>query len=76
MDINDFIPKVAALFEETDPALIRPETKFRELEEWSSMMALSLIAMSDDEYSVKLTGDDIRKSITIEQIFTIIHSKI
>jgi len=75
MDINEFISNVADQFEETDAAVLKPATKFRELEEWSSMMALSLIAMTDDVYNIKLTGDDIRKSVTFEDIFNIIQSK-
>ena len=75
MEINDFISKVTAQFEETDPNLIQAGTKFRELEEWSSIMALSLIAMADDAFSIKLTGDEIRQSITFEDIFNILITK-
>lgn len=76
MEINEFISNVAMQFEETDPVFIQVGTKFRELEEWSSMMALSLIAMADDAYGIKLTGDDIRKSITFDDIFNILKSKV
>jgi acyl carrier protein len=75
MDINEFISHVADQFEETDASVLKPSTKFRELEEWSSMMALSLIAMTDDVYNIKLRGDDIRNSVTFEDIFHIIQSK-
>lgn len=75
MEQKQFITRFAALFEDTDPSLISPEKKFRELEEWSSMMGLSVIAMADEEYQVRLTGDDIRKSVTIADIFEKICSK-
>jgi acyl carrier protein len=55
--------------------LITENTVLRDLDEWSSLTALSLIAMADEEYSVKLTGDDIKSSITLNDIFEIIKNK-
>lgn len=75
MKIADFVAHFAAQFEETDLSEFNPETKFRELEEWNSLIALSVIAMVDEEYNVKLKGDDIRNSQTIEDIYNIIQSK-
>ena len=51
------------------------DTEFKQLEEWSSLMALSLIAMVDEEYDVTLKGDDIKNSKTIEDLFKIVSSK-
>lgn len=76
MKMDEFVANFAAQFEETDPSAFNPETKFRELEEWSSLIALSVIAMADEEYNVKLKGDDIRNSQTIEDIYKNVQSKI
>ena len=76
MEQNEFIKHIAAQFEDTDASLITMERKFRELEEWSSLMSLSIIAMADEEYNVKLKGDDIRNSQTILDLFEIIKSRI
>ena len=75
MNINDFMANFAEQFEETEPSVLTPETKFRDLEEWSSLLALSVIAMADEEYGVKLKGEDIRNSQTIEDIFNAIKEK-
>jgi acyl carrier protein len=75
MEINDFISKLDVVFEETDLTTIKPETLFKQLEEWDSMLALSMIAMVDDEYGLKLTGDDIRTSTTIEELFSKVKAK-
>jgi acyl carrier protein len=75
MEINDFISKLDVVFEETDLTTIKPETLFKQLEEWDSMLALSMIAMVDDEYGLKLTGDDIRTSNTIEELFSKVKAK-
>jgi acyl carrier protein len=75
MEINIFLQNFADLLDNTDAALIKQETVFRDLEEWDSLTALSLIAMTDEEYSVKLTGDDIKSSNSLNDIFEIIKNK-
>jgi Phosphopantetheine attachment site. len=76
MDINSFVEKFAAQFDETDASEVNAETKFRDIDEWSSLMALSIIAMVDEEYKVGLKGDDIHNSQTIEDIFNIVKSRL
>lgn len=76
MEINDFIKDFALQFDETDGSVFTPDTKFMELDEWSSLTALSIIAMIDEEYDVRLKGDDIRKAETIQGLFEIIKSKL
>jgi len=63
------------MLDDTDAALIKAETIFRDLDEWDSLTALSLIAMVDEEYSLKLTGDDIKNASTINDIFETVKSK-
>lgn len=75
MEIKDFIANFADQFDETDAEVFTPETKFRELEEWSSLIALSVIAMIDEEYDVTMKGDDIRNSNTIEDLYNIVKAR-
>jgi len=75
MEPQKFVENFAAQFEESDPSSFSPETKFRDLEDWSSFAALSIIAMVDEIYNIKITGDDIRKSNTVKEIFNIVESK-
>lgn len=75
MEINEFIENVAAQFDDTDPAEITASTEFKKLEEWSSLIALSLIAMADEEYEVTLKGDDIRNANTVEDLFNVVKAK-
>lgn len=72
MEIQDFIVKFAEQFDETDVTEFVASTKFRELDEWSSLIALSIIAMVDEEYDVTLKGDDMRQAETIEELFNIV----
>ncbi len=75
MKINEFLENMEEVLEDTDVNLIKSESIFRDFEEWDSMAALSLIAMADQEYEVKLTGDDIKSANTLEDIYKIITSK-
>lgn len=75
MDINTFIDNFAGQFDETDRSAFAPETKFREIDEWSSLIALSIIAMVDEEYEVTLKGDDIKNAQTIQDIFNAVQAK-
>ena len=65
----------AEQFDETDVTEFVASTKFRELDEWSSLIALSIIAMVDEEYDVTLKGDDMRQAETIEELFNIVKGK-
>ena len=69
MDINTFIDNFAEQFDDTSADQIKAETNFRDLDEWSSLIALSIIAMVDEEYGVTLKGDDIKNSTTVQDIF-------
>lgn len=75
MEIKEFIENFAEQFEDTDASEIKAETVFKELDEWSSLIALSVIAMVDEEYDVVIKGDDIRNSNTVEDLFTIVKNK-
>lgn len=74
MEINDFIENFADQFEDTDSSTFTPETKFRELDEWSSLTALSILAMVDEEYDVQLKADEMRKTNTIQELFDLVKS--
>lgn len=75
MEIKDFIEKFAEQFDDTDASEIKAETVFKELDEWSSLIALSVISMVDEEYEVTLKGEDIRNSTTVEDLFNVVRAK-
>jgi acyl carrier protein len=75
MELQDFIEKFAAQFDDTDAGVFTPETQFRKLDEWSSLIALSIIAMVDEEYDVTLKGDDVRAAQTVQDLFNTVNSK-
>lgn len=75
MTLEKFVQHFAEQFDETDVNLIKADTKFKGLDEWSSLMALSIIAMVDEEYDVTLKGDDIKSAVTIEDLYNTVKNK-
>ena len=75
MNLNEFIAKFAEQFDETDPSVFTAETVFHDLDEYSSLIALSIIAMVDEEYDVALKGDDMKSAVTIEDLYNTVKSK-
>lgn len=69
MEIKEFIEKFADIFDDTDVATLTPETKFRELDEWSSLSALGVIAFADEEFDVELSGNELKGINTIQELF-------
>lgn len=75
MELNDFVANFAAQFDDTDPSEIKVDTLFHDLDEWSSLIALSVIAMIDEEYDVTVKGDDIQNAKTVEDLYNTVKSK-
>ncbi|MBD5226803.1 MAG: acyl carrier protein [Bacteroidales bacterium] len=75
MELKRFTEHIADQFNDIDASEITADTVFKDLDEWSSLTALSFIAMVDEEYDVTLKGDDIRKANTIKDLFNIVASK-
>ncbi|HCT94566.1 MAG: acyl carrier protein [Bacteroidetes bacterium GWE2_39_28] len=75
MDLNEFVKAFAAEFEITPAESFTPETVYKELDEWDSLIVLSIIALVDDEFNVKISGQDLRDCRTIEDIFNLISKK-
>lgn len=76
MELKDFIEKFAEQFEETEMNEFGADTRFKELDEWSSLTSLSIIAMVDEEYNVRIKGDDIRAAEVIADLYQIVNSRI
>ena len=75
MELSVFVQNFANQFDETDAEMFTPETRFRDLDEWSSLIGLSIILMVDEEYGITLGADDMKKAETIEDLFIIVQSK-
>jgi acyl carrier protein len=74
MELQNFIENLKEQFDDV-PESFGAETRFRELDEWSSLTSLSIIAMVDDEYNIVIKTDDIKSVDTIEELFNLVKSK-
>lgn len=75
MTLDEFVKAFAAEFDETPEDLFKADTEFKTLEDWSSLTALSIIAMVDENMDKTITGADIRASKTVEDLFNLANSK-
>ena len=75
MTLDEFVSAFAAEFDETPEDQFKADIEFKALDEWSSLTALSIIAMVDEQMDKTITGADIRASKTIEDLFNLANSK-
>jgi acyl carrier protein len=75
MGINNFVMLFGEQFEDTFIEEFTPETRFRDIEEWSSLTALSIIAMIDEEYEKQISGAELKSVNTIEDLYNLVKSK-
>ena len=76
MEIKEFIEHFAEQFDDTDASVFTSETVFHELDEYSSLIALSIIAMVDEEYGVTIGANEMKASVTIEDLYNIVKTKV
>ena len=70
MELSKFIENFAEQFD--DLSSLSGDTVFKELDEWSSLIALSVIAMIDEEYDVHVGAKEIVGSGTIEDLYNVV----
>lgn len=75
MELKDFITNFAEQFDDTDVSEIKSDTIYQDLEEWSSLTAMSIIALARTQYGKTITGREVRSCKTVEDLFNLIASK-
>lgn len=75
MTLDEFVKLFAEQFDDTPADTFKADTDFKSLDEWGSLVALSIISMVDDEFEKRITGADIKNSATIADLFNLIQSK-
>ena len=71
VDEKKFIQNFAEQFDD-EPEGLTLETKFRDIEDWSSIIALSVMAMCDEEYEVILSANEMESANQISDIYKIV----
>lgn len=75
MDISEFTQQFVEVFDDAEGLNLTPDTYFKELDEYSSLTVLSIIAFADEHFNVVITGKEIRDTETIQDLFDLIQSK-
>lgn len=73
--LEKFIDLFSELFEDTEKTAFTPDCRFKDLDEWSSLIAISVVGMVDEEYGVSLRGDDVKLSDTIFDLYNVVVNK-
>ena len=75
MNEKQFVANFADLFDDTDPSEITIDRAFRDMEEWSSLLALSVMAMCAEEYNVILSANEMENSHMVRDVYEIVKSR-
>lgn len=76
MELREFIEKFAEQFDDVNMEQLSSETKFRELDGYTSLVALLIITMIDEEYDITVTGDDMKQQVTIGDLYNLVSSRL
>lgn len=74
MELQEFIKNFANQFDDTDASEIKAETSFQDLDEWSSLTTLAVIAMAKTQYGKTVTGKQIRSCETVKDLYELVES--
>lgn len=75
MELKEFIVNFSDQFDDTDPAEINESTDFKDLDEWSSLIGMSVVAMVKSKYGKIISNNDITSCTTVEELFKLISEK-
>lgn len=73
--MEEFIKNFADVFDDTDASQIQPDTEFQDLDEWGSLMTMSVIAMARTKYGKAVSGKDIHSCDTVTDLYNLIVGK-
>lgn len=75
MELKEFVANFAEQFDDTDASEIQANTEFHDLDEWSSLTGMSVIALAKTEYGKSITGAELKACVTVEDVFNLIKNK-
>jgi len=69
MSLEKFVEDFEEAVEDVEPGSLTALTKYRELEAWDSLAVLTVIAMVDAEYDVRLKAEMLKANNTLEALY-------
>lgn len=71
MSLQDFIMRFAEIMGIADSSVLTPDTDFHDLDEWSSLMAVKLLVLFEEEMDKDVSIGDINECFTIEELYNL-----
>lgn len=75
MEWKEFEENLRDTLEINDDVVLDRDELLENSEYWSSMHALLIMALAESEYDISITGEELRNSKTLNQLFELFQSK-
>jgi acyl carrier protein len=72
MSIDEFLEQFSELYD--DAPSLSSETHFKSVPGWDSLVSLSLIMLASENFGKTLSGEDIKKLNTVEDVYVFLSS--
>lgn len=76
MELEKFVDDFAGQFFDTPAEMIKADTEFRLLDEWSSMTGLCILSMIKDEYGFFLDPNIFKQCPTVKDVFEAVAERV
>lgn len=76
MELEKFVDDFAGQFFDTPAEMIKADTVFRQLDEWSSMTGLCILSMIKDEYGFFLDPNIFKQCPTVKDVFEAVAERV
>ena len=76
MTLEKFVDDFAGQFFDTPAEMIKADTEFRQLPEWSSMTGLCILSMIKDEYGFFLDPNIFKQCPTVKDVFEAVAERV
>lgn len=76
INLDEFTRLLEQEFDDMEPNSLKPETSYREMPDFSSMHALIIIAFIDNQFDVLLTGQELKNTITVKDLYDLVVTKV
>ena len=72
--MDEFISFFRTLFDSDFSEELTPDTEFRYLDDWSSLLALDFIVKTQSKYGKVVSPLEMKKTETIEELYNLVNS--
>lgn len=75
MVLKELISLFKTTLNSTNDVVLDGETEFKELDEWTSLTAFTLVEELSNKYDIRVRGIELRRCNTINDLLNLLNSK-